>query len=368
MATEAGLAESRQRAQARDVLVRRQAETAQRLAAARQNQEHARSSLAEAVAAGERVVALAADAQRQTELETRRDATRRDVERLGDAQHQLKKHRSLKRRRPSRMRVRLRRRSRRWTRRRRRRRCSGSDRRLITRCCWNARPRLSARSGWRPSASDRERTQAQRERAAADEARAQENVRKLLEQQTVMDELPALEARHSELGSEIRLIETNIATQQRSRQQSSTGLCPFLDEPCLNIQKRGQNSLVTYFDGLISADQVRLKPLRAKLEDLSFTLERARQVQKYFVKLPEYQSLVASNATLRAECDERLAALEAEQQEIRSALNAAPDETATQRAKQAYERSDRADRQRVALPELRATLERVSARCEALAA
>ena len=136
---------------------------------------------------------------------------------------------------------------------------------------------------------DRERTEAQRERAAADEARAQENVRKLLDQQVVMDELPALEARHTELESEIRLIETNITAQQRSRQQSSTGLCPFLDEPCLNIQKRGQNSLVTYFDGLISADQMRLKPLRAKLEDVSFTLERARQVQKYFVKLPEYQ-------------------------------------------------------------------------------
>ena len=73
VATEAGLAESRQRAQARDVIVRRQAETAQRLAAARQNQEHARSSLAEAVAAGERVVALAVEAQRQAELEARRE-------------------------------------------------------------------------------------------------------------------------------------------------------------------------------------------------------------------------------------------------------------------------------------------------------
>src|SRR3954447_5597288 len=103
---------------------------------------------------------------------------------------------------------------------------------------------------------DTGRKRLQRERAAADEARAQENVRKLLDQQTVIDTLPTLEAQHSELDGEIRLIETTIAAQQRSRQQSSTGLCPFLDEPCLNIQRRGQNSLVTYFDGLISADQV----------------------------------------------------------------------------------------------------------------
>jgi len=44
----------------------------------------------------------------------------------------------------------------------------------------------------------------------------------------------------------------------------------------------------------------------------------------------------------------------------------APDEVAIQRARQAYERSDNADRKRAALPELHATLERVSARREAL--
>jgi len=182
----------------------------------------------------------------------------------------------------------------------------------------------------------------------------------------VMDELPALEERHGALEGEIRLIETTIAAQQRSRQQSSTGLCPFLDEPCLNIQRRGQNSLVTYFDGLISTDQVRLKPLRTRLEDVSFALERARQVQKYYERLPEYQNLAATNAALRAESDERLAALETERKEIRSALDAASDETTVERARLAYERSDRADRQRAALPELHGTLDRMSARREAL--
>jgi exonuclease SbcC len=365
LATEAGLAESRQRAQARDVIVRRQAETAQRLAVARQNQEHARASLAEAGEAGERVVALAADAQRQAELEARREITQRAVDRLAETQRQMKKLRDDEAQ-------------------------AEQDAHQATekiaaldtlaaeaallgerQATYNAMLQERSASAEREKRlmairDDRERTQTQRERAAADETRAQENVRKLLEQQAVMDDLPALEARHGELESEIRLIETNLAAQQRSRQQSSTGLCPFLDEPCLNIQRRGQNSLVTYFDGLISADQVRLKPLRAKLEDMSFALERARQVQKYYVKLPEYQELATRNAILRAECDERLAALEVERQEIRSALDAAPDEAATQRARQAWERSDRADRQRAALPELHATLERVAARREAL--
>jgi exonuclease SbcC len=365
LATESGLAESRQRAQARDAILRRQAETAQRLAVARQNQEHARASLAEAVGAGEQVVALAADAQRQADLETRREIAQRDVDRLAETRRQQQKLQAEMAQ-------------------------AEQDARQATEkiAALDALATEAALLGERQttyntmllerSASaerekrltairdDVERTHTQRERAAADEARAQENVRKLLDQQAMMDELPELEVRHGALDAEIRLIETNIAAQQRSRQQSSTGLCPFLDEPCLNIQKRGQNSLVTYFEGLISSDQVRLKPLRRKLEDAAFALERARQVQKYYVRLPEYQSMVASNAALRAECDERLAALDVERQEIARAMAAAPDETAVQRGQQAYERSDRADRQRAALPELRVTLERVSARHEAL--
>jgi exonuclease SbcC len=364
-ATEASLAESRQRAQARDVILRRQAETAQRLAAALQHQEHARASLAEAVAAGERVVALAADAQRQTELEARREVTQRDVDRLAETRRQQQKLQAEA--------AQVEQDARQATEKTAALDALAAEAAMLgeRQATYNAmllERSASAEREKRLAAirDDVERTQAQRERAAADEARAQENVRKLLDQQAVMDELPALEARHTVFEGEIRLIETTIAAQQRSRQQSSTGLCPFLDEPCLNIQRRGQNSLVTYFDGLISADQVRLKPLRAKLEDVDFALERAREVQKYYARLPEYQESVARNATLRAECDERLAALEAERQEIKRALASAADEAATQRARQAWERSDRADRQRAALPELRATLERASARREAL--
>src|SRR5262245_40970034 len=365
LATEAGLVESRQRAQARDALVRRQVETAQRLAVARQRQEHARTSLAEAVAAGERVVALAADAQRQAELEARREISQRDVDRLAETQRQREKLQSEEA-------------QARQVARQAQEKITALDALETDGALLGERQAMYNAMQLERSASaerekrlaairdDRERTQAQRERASADEARAQENVRKLLEQQAVIDELPALEARHTELESEIRLIETNIAAQQRSRQQSSTGLCPFLDEPCLNIQKRGQNSLVTYFDGLISADQIRLKPLRARLDDAAFTLDHARQVQKYFLRLPEYQELATNSAALRAESDERLAALEAERQAIRRALNAAPDAAAVQRAQQAYERSDRADRQRAALPELHATLERISAQRETL--
>jgi exonuclease SbcC len=364
-ATDASLREARQRAQARDAILRRQVETEQRLAVERQKQEHDRDSLAEATHAGERVVALAAEAQRQAELEARRDSARRDVERLSEAQDQLKKVKTEQ-----------------------------EQAAQVTR---QAEEKVAALEALAPGAAllaerqatynvmlqersasaerekrlaairdDAERTRAQRERAVADEARAQENVRKLLEQQAVMNELPSLEARHGELESEIRLIETTLAVEQRSRQQSSNGLCPFLDEPCLNIQRRGQNSLVTYFDGLISADQMRLKPLRARLKDVAFALDRARQVQKYFVRLPEYEGVVERSVALRSESDERLAALEAERQEITRALASAPDAATTQRAQQAYEQSNRADRQRAALPELHATLERASARRDAL--
>jgi exonuclease SbcC len=364
-ATEAGLVESRQRAQARDAIVRRQAETEQRLAGERQKQEHARDLLAEATRAGERVVALAAQAQRQMELEARRDAARRDVERLAETQDRSTKLQAEE--------AQVEQVAREAAEKIAALETLAAEAALLSerQATYNAMLQEGSASAEREKRlaairDDAERTGAQRDRAAADAARAQENVRKLLEQQGVMDELPALEARHGDLEGEIRLIETTLAAQQRSRQQSSTGLCPFLDEPCLNIQRRGQNSLVTYFDGLISADQLRLKPLRARLEDVAFALERAQQVQKYFVRLPEYQGVVERSAALRAESDERLAKLEAERQEITRALATAPDEAATHRARMAYERSDRADRQRAALPELHATLDRVSARREAL--
>jgi exonuclease SbcC len=365
LTTEAGLVESRQRSQARDVILRRQAETAQRLAAARQNHEHARATLAEAVAAGERVVALAADAQRQAELEARREIAQRDVDRLAETQRQRQKLQGEE--------AQAEQVARQATEKIAALEASAAEAALLgeRQATYNAmllERSASAEREKRLAAiqDDRERTQAQRERAVADKARAQENVRKLLAQQAVVDELPTLEARHAELESEIRLVETNIAAQQRSRQQSSTGLCPFLDEPCLNIQRRGQNSLVTYFDGLISADQLRLKPLRARLEDVAFALDHARQVQKYFLRLPEHQELATRSAALQAESDERLATLEAERQEIRQAIAAAPDETAVHRARQAYESSDHADRHRAALPELYATLERIATQRETL--
>ena len=297
------------------MIVRRQAETAQRLAAARQNQEHARSSLAEAVAAGERVVALAVDAQRQAELEARREVTQRDVDRLTETRRQQQKLQAEEAQaeqdeREAQEKIAA-------------LEALAAEAALLgeRQATYNAMLLERSSSAEREKRlaairDDRERTQAQRERAAADEARAQENVRKLLDQQAVMDELPALEARHTELEGEIRLIETNIAAQQRSRQQSSTGLCPFLDEPCLNIQKRGQNSLVTYFDGLISADQVRLKPLRASWRMCPSHWSGRGRCRSISCELPEYQELAARSAALRAECDERLAALEAERQEI----------------------------------------------------
>ena len=229
MATEAGLAESRQRVQARDVIVRRQAETGQRLAAARQNQEHARASLAEAVAAGEQVVALAADAQRQAELEARREVTQRDVDRLAETRRQQQKLQDEEAQ-------------------------AEQDARQATEkiTALDALATEAALLGERQVAynamllersakaerekrlaairDDRERTEAQRERAVADEARAQENVRKLREQQAVMDELPALEERHGELEGEIRLIET---THRRA-----AALAPAVEHGPLSIPGR----------------------------------------------------------------------------------------------------------------------------------
>ena len=71
-----------------------------------------------------------------------------------------------------------------------------------------------------------------------------------------------------------------------ARQQSGQGHCPFLREPCLNIQRRGENSLASYFDRQIaeleeSTDAV----ARARREGAERALQHARKVQAYFDRL-----------------------------------------------------------------------------------
>ncbi len=76
----------------------------------------------------------------------------------------------------------------------------------------------------------------QREKLTQREAKATTNLNKILAQQDVVERFAALEAEQKTLEGTIRQIQARIEHHRLSRQQSGVGNCPFLREPCLNIQ------------------------------------------------------------------------------------------------------------------------------------
>jgi exonuclease SbcC len=180
-----------------------------------------------------------------------------------------------------------------------------------------------------------------------------------VENQTVAAEVPALEAEHARIEGKLRGLEVLHEHHRLSRQQSSGGACPFLGEPCLNIQRRGTNSLATYFDRLIVDDERELAPLRAELVALAPRLERARQVKSYCDKLDEYEQQHRQAADRLAELDAQVTALRQEQTTIEEWLAGAfPDERALAEAQAHFKASDDADKRLRELAPLNAELKR----------
>src|SRR5262249_7673848 len=103
----------------------------------------------------------------------------------------------------------------------------------------------------------REQTQAvqARGRATKAEAKASADVSKIRANAALAEELRELERAHAEVEDDVRRLEARLEQHRLSREQSGAGNCPFLREPCLNIQRKGMNNLGAYFDELIVQDE-----------------------------------------------------------------------------------------------------------------
>ena len=120
--------------------------------------------------------------------------------------------------------------------------------------------------------------QEERENFATRLRKAESAIAKIEEHRREAEELPALQQRYEQFSEQRYRLEGNIEGYARSRQQSAGGLCPFLQEPCLNIKQRGIASLESYFDGLLSKDRDRLDAICQQQNTLS---ERITFVKKY---------------------------------------------------------------------------------------
>ncbi|HEX6817843.1 MAG TPA: SMC family ATPase [Ktedonobacterales bacterium] len=358
---EQSLAAARQRARERDVVLGERAQAAQRHEGAKSDLGYAQRLLEEARRAEQRVAALSAAVQRQSALECQSNALKRDVDRLQDAERarerlqqelsqaeaeiadaerkiaQLDALQSDAEQLPA-----------------RRERFEALQRALEAR-------RQHEQRHARVLLEEREACE-QRAGRAERERKARDNVRKLEERREEAEQAPRLEADYAQIEREVRSLETSIAHARGAREQSGAGVCPFLAEPCLNIARRGENNLGAYFDRLISADELKLTPVRRRLEALSQTLEQARKVASYYERLPDYQERLRQAHEDLAETEARLARIADERAELEQSLAAGPTPQEVQEARAHVNTSMKAETARSALGELRAGLSRATER------
>src|SRR5437763_4380522 len=123
-----------------------------------------------------------------------------------------------------------------------------------------------------------QKKQEERETFATRLRKAESAIAKIEEHRREAEELPALQQQYEQFSEQRYKLEGNLEGYARSRRQSAGGLCPFLQEPCLNIKQRGIASLESYFDGLLAEDRGRLDGICQQQKTLS---ERITFVKKY---------------------------------------------------------------------------------------
>lgn len=209
--------------------------------------------------------------------------------------------------------------------------------------------------------------QEQRATLAQREAKAATNLRKILAQQDVVDGFPALEAEQKALDDQIRQVETRIEQHRLSRQQSGMGNCPFLREPCLNIQKRGENSLISYFDRLIADSESELAPLQEREGELAAQIEHGRKVLSYWDRRSVYEDQQRQAAEDSSRIERESRRLADEQRTLEATLANGHDTRSLDALRDACNRSENAALQCARLPDIRAHLEEATSRRDEMA-
>ena len=131
--------------------------------------------------------------------------------------------------------------------------------------------------------------QEERENTTTRLRKAESNVAKIEEHRSEAEELPMLRRQHDQFSEQRYRLEGNIDGYLASRKQSVGGQCPFLHEPCLNINQRGVASLESYFDNLLTQEQTRLAAI---CQQQTAAVERITFVQKYADALARMEQYV----------------------------------------------------------------------------
>lgn len=209
--------------------------------------------------------------------------------------------------------------------------------------------------------------QAQRGNKAQREEKAAANLTKILAQRGEVEGFPVLEAEQKGITDQILQAQARIEQHRLSRQQSGMGNCPFLREPCLNIKKRGENSLITYFDRLIDEAEQELESLQQQEVNLAKRIEHMHTVLSFWNRRDEFEEKQREAAEDRQRLDREIAQLTNEQRQLEATLDNGHDARALDGLRAAYQRSQDAALQYAQLPVIVTHQRETSARRDALA-
>lgn len=222
----------------------------------------------------------------------------------------------------------------------------------------------------------------------AETALLRAEVEKLQPQKSLAALAFARQQERDSASAEVASLETRYQEARRSRGQVQGGLCPFLHEPCRNL--RPGVTLDGYFDALIEQVGAELEGARSRLDEAEEELGRARAAEQALVRLPDLEARIGQLAEGRSRLHEEIgrlrgvrAELEAaprEQTRLREALEPLEQELSLAEAasrvvsaeagwrRQSEEAAQAMERERQALAEIGALLEREDRAEESLAA
>ncbi|HEX8983328.1 MAG TPA: SMC family ATPase [Ktedonobacterales bacterium] len=341
--SEKSRADAQQRVRQRETLSDQRAEVAKRHERAKADERHAQERIDLIAQAERRVTELQPALAQQISLESARDTAHQNVARLNEFRAQLE-DRGAKR-------VMLERR----VAERQREVAEIEAARPVAEALAERRKRvesLQAVAAQRQQheqrraaiATERAEVASARAKATALQARQQQNLRKLESYRPLVERIPELTETHEAADQAAREIETRLQQHRQSREQSGMGLCPFLREPCQNIRQRGENSLATYFDRLISVDEVALLPAQAKRNAAAKQLEDANKAAAVYAQLENFNDQLRQANEQLDTCETTEGRLSAELAEIQQALALAGDTEGLAEARRALRESEAADK------------------------
>jgi len=359
-------AHAQRRVQERADLLAQQATAAQEHERAKSDLANAKRHLDEIAQAEQRIVALQAPLARQMEQEAAREKARENVRLLGETKkardtasaQRANAERGVAEREREAAEIEQ-----------ARPRAAALDERQRAVEALQALAATREQREQRRAAIERERSEvnARRATASAAQTRQQQNLRKLEEEYRPLTErLAEYERTQADATQEALKIEARLQQHREARELSGDGNCPFLREPCKNIQQRGENNLGSYFDRLIATDEQALVPALAQRDAATAQATRARKAAEVYSRRDEFRDLLEQANHQLAECDTSDARLTAEATDLAQALAAAGDLAGLAEAQRLLRASQEADKRLATLPSVQRSLEEQRARLREL--